>query len=140
MLKNIDPLLNGTLLALLDDMGHGDELVLADANFPAASLAARLVDLPGVTVTDLLRAVLTVFPLDDFVAEPVAVMQPPGDAPPIFADFTSLTAEAEKRAVAMEKMDRYAFYARAKGAYAIIATGETRLYANIVIKKGVIRV
>ena len=81
MLKSVDPLLTGELLAILSDMGHGDEVVITDANFPAASVARRLVRLPGSTATDVLDAVLSVLPLDDFVDRPAAAMDAPGERP-----------------------------------------------------------
>lgn len=139
MLKNIDPLLSGSLLAILDDMGHGDELVIADANFPAAALARRLLDMPGCTATDLARAVFSVVPLDDFVESPLIGMAAPDHRPAIFADFEALAKTAEGRDIGLEAIERHAFYERAKSAYAIIATGERRLYANLIVKKGVIR-
>lgn len=138
MLKNINPLLTGELLAILSDMGHGDEIVITDANFPAASAARRLIRLP-VSATDTLDAVLSVFPLDDFVDAPTAVMDAPGDRPDIYADFETATRAAEGRDVGLELIDRFAFYDRAQQAYAVIATGERRLYANIILKKGVLR-
>lgn len=138
MLKTINPLLTGELLAILSDMGHGDEIVITDANFPAASAARRLIRLP-VSATDTLDAVLSVFPLDDFVDAPTAAMQAPGDRPAIYADFEAAAEKAEGRAVGLELIDRFAFYDRAKEAYAVIATGERRLYANIILKKGVLR-
>jgi len=139
MLKSVDPLLTGELLAILSDMGHGDEVVIADANFPAASVARRLVRLPGSTVTDVLDAVLSVLPLDDFVDRPAAAMDAPGERPAIYPAFEAALARAEGRPLELEPVERFAFYDRAKAAYAVIATGERRLYANIILKKGVLR-
>ena len=139
MLKSVDPLLTGELLAILSDMGHGDEVVIADANFPAASVARRLVRLPGSTATDVLDAVLSVLPLDDFVDRPAAAMDAPGDRPAIYPAFEAALARAEGRPLELEPVERFAFYDRAKAAYAVIATGERRLYANIILKKGVLR-
>jgi L-fucose mutarotase len=139
MLKSVDPLLTGELLAILSDMGHGDEVVIADANFPAASVARRLVRLPGSTATDVLDAVLSVLPLDDFVDRPAAAMDAPGERPAIYPAFEAALARAEGRPLELEPVDRFAFYDRAKAAYAVIATGERRLYANIILKKGVLR-
>lgn len=139
MLKNIDPLLTGDLLAILSDMGHGDEIVIVDANFPAAAVARRLVRLPRITATDALDAVLSVLPLDDFVAWPAAAMQTPEGRAPIYDAFEAAMDAAEGRGVGLELIDRFAFYDRAREAYAVIATGERRLYANIVLKKGVLR-
>lgn len=139
MLKNIDPLLTGDLLGILADMGHGDEIAIVDANFPAAAHASALVELPGVPATDALRAVLSVLPLDDFVEAPVAVMAAPDARPAIYGEFDALLAAAEGSAVQVETIDRFAFYDRAALAYAVVATGERRLYGCILLKKGVIR-
>jgi L-fucose mutarotase len=139
MLKSINPLLTGDLLAILSDMGHGDEIVIADANFPAASIARRLIRLPGTSATDALAAVLSVIPLDDFVDRPAAAMDAPGERPAIYPEFESTIRQAEARSIALEPVERFAFYDRAKAAYAVIATGERRLYANIILKKGVLR-
>lgn len=139
MLKSINPLLTGDLLAILSDMGHGDEIVITDANFPAASIGRRLIRLPGLSATDVLRAVLSVLPLDDFVDRPAAAMDAPGQRPAIYPEFESALKEAEGRAIVLEPVERFAFYERAKQAYAVIATGELRLYANIILKKGVLR-
>ena len=139
MLKSIDPLLTGELLAILSDMGHGDEIVITDANFPAASVASRLVRMPGISATDVLGAVLSVLPLDDFVDTPAAAMDAPGERPAIYPEFEMALEKAEGRAIALDPIDRFAFYDRAKAAYAVIATGERRLYANVILKKGVLR-
>lgn len=140
MLKSINPLLTGDLLAILSDMGHGDEIVITDANFPAASMGRRLIRLPGLSATDVLRAVLSVLPLDEFVDRPAAAMDAPGQRPAIYPEFESALKEAAGRAIVLEPVERFAFYERAKAAYAVIATGERRLYANIILKKGVLRV
>lgn len=121
------------------DMGHGDEIAIVDANFPAATMARRLVRLPGSTATEALAAVLSLMPLDDFVDHPAAAMDAPGERPAIYPEFEAAMAAAEGRAVALEPVERFAFYERAKATYATIATGERRLYANIIVKKGVIR-
>jgi L-fucose mutarotase len=139
MLKSMNPLLTGDLLAILSDMGHGDEIVISDANFPAASMTKRLFRLPGISATDALAAVLSVIPLDDFVDHPAAAMDAPGERPAIYPEFESAIKQAEGRAIALEPVERFAFYERAKAAYAVIATGERRLYANIILKKGVFR-
>ncbi|QQP88416.1 ribose ABC transporter [Skermanella sp. TT6] len=139
MLKTIDPLLNGALLQILADMGHGDELAIVDANYPAAANARRLVRLDGIDATAALEAVLSLLPLDDFVEAPAAVMTPGTEWPPILDEFQALADAAEGRAIEILGMDRFAFYERARGAYAVIATGERRLYGNIILVKGVIR-
>ena len=139
MLKGLDPLLTGDLLQVLADMGHGDEIAIVDANFPAATMARRLVRLPGSTATEALAAVLSLMPLDDFVDHPAAAMDAPGERPAIYPEFEAAMAAAEGRPVALKPVERFAFYERAKASYATIATGERRLYANIIVKKGVIR-
>lgn len=138
MLKGLSPLLSPDLLHVLASMGHGDEIVLADAHFPAATHARRLVRIPGVDANRVLDAVLSVLPLDDFVPHAAFTMQVVGDAtavPPAVADFSAtLQRHGEAAATALE---RFAFYERAAQAFAIVATGETRTYGNILLKKGV---
>jgi len=122
-------------------MGHGDDLVIADANFPATALGARCHRLDGLTATDVLRAVLTVLPLDSFVPDPAVVMEVvdnPDALPPIVAEFQNITKETADNPVELNRLERFAFYDRAKSAFAIVQTGETRLYGNIILKKGVI--
>lgn len=141
MLKRIPPLLSPDLLALLARMGHGDELVLADANFPAEALARRLVRADGHAAPALLEAVLTLLPLDTFVEAPAAVMQrvdEPGAPAPVWVVYERLLAEAHGGPVALEQVERFAFYERAQCAFGIVATGETALYGNLILKKGVI--
>ncbi|MGF6260198.1 MULTISPECIES: RbsD/FucU family protein [Paraburkholderia] len=139
MLKNLNPLLTGDLLSILASMGHGDELVIADANFPAAACARRLVELPGVAATEILDAVCSVFPLDDFVPNPAAVMRAPDESPEIHRQFEATIAQAEGRVLELELLDRFEFYERARAAFAVVASGERRLYGNIILKKGVVR-
>ncbi len=140
MLKGISPLLSPDLLHVLASMGHGDEIALVDANFPAATHARRLVCLPGCPAPDVLHAVLTLLPLDDFVPQPALTMQVVGDPsarPPVVAEFdVVLQAHGCTPSAALE---RFAFYERAATAFAIVATGETRIYGNILLKKGVVR-
>lgn len=133
MLRGIDPLLTPELLHALAAMGHGDTLVIADANFPAASLARRLIRLPGADATRALAAVLSLLPLDNFVPNPAAVMEVVGDpaaTPPPVAEMAALLPAAPLR------LDRHAFYAAAREAFAIVATGERRFYGNIILTKG----
>jgi L-fucose mutarotase len=139
MLKTIDPLLSGALLQILADMGHGDEIVIVDANYPASANAKRLVRLDGITATATLQAVLSLLPLDDFVEAPAAVMIPGTEWPPVLDEFQSMVDRAEGKPIQVTGMERFAFYERARGAYAMIATGERRLYGNIILVKGVIR-
>lgn len=141
MLKGLDPLLGPELLSILRAMGHGDELVIADANFPSASIARRLVRADGLDADRVARAVLSVLPLDDYVPFAAARMQVVEDAaavPPVCAAFA-----AELAAVGYDRpldvVERHAFYARAKDAFAVIVTGEIRLYGNLILKKGIVR-
>lgn len=139
MLKGLSPLLSADLLHALASMGHGDDIVLADANFPSATHAKRLIRMPGVGAAEVLDAVLSVMPLDTFVDAPALTMQVVGDAqstPPAVADFNRvLTRHGAQPASSLE---RFAFYERAAQAFAVIATGETRVYGNIILRKGVV--
>ncbi|WP_423822293.1 RbsD/FucU domain-containing protein [Salinisphaera sp. SPP-AMP-43] len=139
MLKTINPLLTGELLAILADMGHGDEIVIVDANFPAAALAQRRIQLPASSATDTLAAILELLPLDDFVDVPTAAMAAPEARPDLYTEFDTLLARAEGRPIDIELIDRFAFYDRTRQAYAVVATGERRLYGNLILKKGVLR-
>ncbi len=139
MLKNISPILSPELLKILMEMGHGDEIVIGDGNFPAASIAQRLVRLDGHGVPEILDAILRLMPLDTYVDAPVALMDN-GDAqnrPAIWAQYEDVVRKNEGEK-AFELVERFAFYDRAKKAYAVIATGETAIYANIILKKGVV--
>jgi L-fucose mutarotase len=142
MLKGIDPLLHADLLHVLRAMGHGDELAIVDANFPAASMGRRVVRADGVSATRMLAAVLSVLPLDDFVDAPCARMEVVGDpdaVPEICGEFQAIVDRVEGRPVALAKLERFAFYARAREAFALVQTGESRLYGNLLLKKGVVR-
>ncbi|MCQ8279122.1 ribose ABC transporter [Acetobacteraceae bacterium KSS8] len=139
MLIGIDPLLSPDLLHSLAAMGHGDELVIVDRNFPAAAIAARVHRLPGITAARALEAVLSVFPLDSFVPNPAATMQvvgAPDAVPPAVADLTAVLERHGARAA--ETVERFAFYERARKAFAIVQTGEDRPYGNIILGKGII--
>lgn len=141
MLKRIPPILSPELLMILAEMGHGDELVLADANFPAVANAERLARADGHSVPVLLEAILQLFPLDSFVEQPAAVMRRvdlPDQPAPIWTEFQRLLDSAEGRHINIERVERFAFYERARSAFGIVATGETALYGNLIIKKGVI--
>ena len=141
MLKTLDPLLSPDLLHVLAAMGHGDELAVVDANFPATALARRLVRLDGIEAPRALAAVLSLLPLDDFVPAPLAAMQDPDarEDPPVLAASTQPARAAAGREGAGEALDRFAFYERTRNAFAVLATGEQRLYGCILAKKGVIR-
>lgn len=141
MLKGIPSILTPELLKILMEMGHGDEIVIADGNFPAAAIAQRLARCDGHNVPELLDAILKFFPLDTFVDAPVALMQVvPGNKveTPIWDVYKEIVKKHEPVTNKFENIERFAFYERSKKAYAIIATGEKALYANIILKKGVV--
>ncbi len=141
MLKGIPNILSPELLKILMEMGHGDEIVIVDGNYPAASHARRLVRLDAHGVPPVLEAVVKFFPLDQFVDQPVTLMaKVPGSdvETPIWDVFRDIVAKEDERAANFGFEERFAFYERAKQAYAIVATGESALYANIILKKGVI--
>ncbi|MDR5838815.1 RbsD/FucU family protein [Caballeronia sp. LZ034LL] len=145
MLKNLDPLLNADILHALCAMGHGDEVVICDANFPADSVArqtvlGRLLRLDGVDAPRAARAVLSVLPLDTFVDHPAERMEVVGDAsalPAVQREVQKEIDAAEGRPVPLAPVERFAFYERARQAYCVIATGEARGYGCFIFKKGV---
>ena len=141
MLKNIPPILGPELLYTLRAMGHGDEIAIVDANFPGDSSGPTLIRLDGLTATEVLEAVLTVMPLDTFVDEQAIGMEVVGDPKKREAthkDFDNIVKKHEPE-MKLTLLERFAFYDRVEGAYAIIQTGERRLYGNILLKKGIIR-
>ena len=145
MLKGISPILSPELLQVLAAMGHGDELVIGDGNFPAASMARCLVRADGHGVPALLDAILRLFPLDSFVERPASLMavvvnpnEPAPAEPPIWEQYRQILRRHEPGFTDFELVERFAFYERARQAYAVLATGEGALYANIILKKGVI--
>lgn len=140
MLKGVPAILSPDLMKVLMDMGHGDELVLADGNFPAAAMARRLVRADGLAVPPLLEAILKFFPLDQYVERPAILMQVvPGDPtkPTIWEEYRKIL-KADKKFTEFEQIERHAFYQRARDAFAVVATSEAALYANIILKKGVV--
>lgn len=145
MLLGISPLLTPELLKLLCEMGHGDEVVLADANFTALSLARGrpVLSLPGVGLREASSALLSVFPLDSFVPQPVAYMKV-GDTPDGYRSelqrgvIREMELDGRARSEQCEAMERFAFYDRAARAYLIVQTGEMQPWANFIYKKGVI--
>jgi L-fucose mutarotase len=155
VLKGIDSLLHADLLYLLAAMGHGDELAIVDRNFPAASRSQRLVRLDGADLLAAGRAILSVFPVDDFVPEPVTGMRvvdgplggsggsPPrastDETPQVQLDFLRLVEESEGRPVTMASVSRHDFYARASAAFGVVVTSEARAYGCVLLTKGVIR-
>ncbi|MGO4347753.1 L-fucose mutarotase [Paenibacillus sp. MCAF9] len=141
MLIGISKLISPELLKVLSEMGHSDEIVIADGNFPAASHAKRLIRADGHDVPALLDAILQLFPLDQYVEKPAALMQVvPGDTveTPIWEQYRLIIEQRTGLSEPFEQVERFAFYERAKQAYAVIATGESALYANLILKKGVI--
>jgi L-fucose mutarotase len=142
MLKGISPAISPELIKALMEMGHGDELVIADGNFPSASVAQRLVRADGLGCSVLLDAILSIFPLDQYVEQPVALMAVvPSDPykPVIWDDYRKIVQQHEPTFTDFEYVERFAFYERAREAYAVLATSEMALYANIILKKGVIK-
>lgn len=144
MLKGIPKILSPELLKVLDEMGHSDRLVLSDGNFPAESMGkdAIVIRADGHGVPELLDAILQVFPLDTYVEHPVNLMEVmPGDQveTPIWDTYAEIVAKHDARGKeAIGHIERFAFYDEAKTCYAIIATGESALYANIMLQKGVV--
>ncbi len=143
MLKGIPNIISPELLKILHEMGHGDDLVIGDSNFPAASNAKKLVRCDGHGVIDVLDGILQLFPLDTYVESPVSLMELiPGDTtiPEIQDDIKKVVCKYEDRGEkAIEFVERFSFYEKAKNAYAIVATTEKKLYGCVVIKKGVIK-
>ena len=141
MLKGLDPVLAPDLLHVLAQMGHGDEIALVDRNFPATSTARRLVRLDGCDLPRAARAVLSVLPLDTFVERPVAAMQvvgEPDEVPAVQRDVFLIAEQVERREIGVERVERFAFYERARAAFAVVATSEARPYGCVLLTKGVI--
>lgn len=140
MLKGISPLLSPELLAVLHRMGHGDEIVLADAHFPGESVNHRVLRADGVGIAGLLDAILPLFELDGYVDEPLVMMAAvPGDVldPAVEDSYLVPIRRHAPAAPPIARIDRFAFYDRTKGAFAVVMTGETAKYGNILLKKGV---
>jgi L-fucose mutarotase len=141
VLIGIDPLLTPELLMILRAMGHGDEIVIVDGNYPAMSNAKRLVRLDGTDASQALDAVLSVLPLDSFVKAPVNGMQvvgKPREIPPAIAHFQTIVDRRATFPIKIGRIERFAFYERAKTCFAVVATTDRRFYANIILTKGVI--
>jgi L-fucose mutarotase len=135
VLNGIHPVLTGELLGHLDAMGHSDAVVVADAHFPAARLATRLLTFPGLGTPEVLAAVRTVLPLDDAPALDL-MAAPPGTDVPVYAELQAAAGAAEAD---VRWLDRHAFYEEAARAYVVVRTGETRVYANALLRKGVVQ-
>jgi len=141
MLKGINPLLSPDLLHALQSMGHGDAIAIVDANFPATANARRLIESPGIGAPAMLDAILSLLPLDTRVTPAVFTMEVSGDpeaVPPPVADFAAVFTRQDLADVDIGRLERQAFYERARGAYAIVRTGEARRFGNILLVKGVI--
>ena len=146
MLKGINPLLNAQVLAALRAMGHGDDLVIVDTNFPSDSVARRtglgeLLRIDNTTAAQAIEAVLSVMPLDTFVDDSAARMEivgAPDEVPPVQQEVQAVIDAAEGRPWPMVSIERFAFYERAKQAYCVIQTGERRFYGCFALRKGVI--
>jgi len=142
MLKNIPKIMSPELLKTLMEMGHGDEIVIADGNFPAETIGKRVVRCDGHGVTELLDAVMQFFPLDTYTEKPVILMEVvKGDpiVPTIWEDYKAVINKYEPENCKIEMIERFEFYERAKKSYAVVATGEEAVYANIILKKGVVK-
>ena len=141
MLRNVNPLLSPDILHMLSSMGHGHEVVIADANFPGIDSGPRCVRADGVSASDMLKAVLSVTPLDQYADERAFCMETVEDAsiiPDAVAEFQAIIRNEAENAAPITGVERFAFYERAEEAFGVILTGELRLYGNIILKKGVI--
>lgn len=142
MLKNIPKILSPELVKILMEMGHGDEIVIADGNFPSETIGQRVVRCDGQVVPELLDAIMKLFPLDTYTDKPVMLMEVvKGDpvVPTIWDEYKEIINKYEPENCKIEMIERFAFYERAKTAYAVVATGEEAIYANIILKKGVVK-
>ena len=140
MLKGIHPAISPELLKILAEMGHGDEIVLSDAHFPAHSLHSKVIRADGITVSTLLKGIAPLFEFDAQVDAPLIMMQVvPGDTldPQVEENYLTAIKNAIGFTPNLERIERFAFYERAKQAYAVVISGETAKYGNIIIKKGV---
>ncbi len=142
MLKGLDPLLSPELIHALRAMGHGDEIAVVDANYPASSATPPLIRLDGVDAPAVADAILSVMPLDEFEPEAawrMEVVGEPDAEQPIFEEFRAAIRRHEGDRFALGRIERFGFYARVNAAFAIVATGERRLYGNLILKKGIVR-
>jgi L-fucose mutarotase len=146
MLKGISPLLNAEVLGALRAMGHGDDLIVADTNFPSDSIArqtrlGKLLRIDNVTAAEAVAAILSVYPLDTFVDDAAGRMEivgGPDEVPPVQQEVQKEIDKAEGKSWPMISVERYAFYERAKQAYCVIQTGERRFYGCFAFRKGVV--
>jgi L-fucose mutarotase len=140
MLKGISPLISPELLALLSRMGHGDQIVLADAHFPGESTNSRCIRADGLLIADLLDAILPLFELDFYIDAPLLMMAPvDGDAldPSVEASYDTVVKKWVPQTVAISRLERFAFYGEAASAFAVVMTGDTAKYGNLILTKGV---
>jgi len=140
MLKGISPLISPDLLAVLSRMGHGDEIILSDAHFPAESFNEHVLRADGLRIPDLLEAILPLFELDAYVPAPLTMMAAvEGDQldPTVEASYLEAIHKTNPDVAPIERIDRFDFYERARSAFAVVVTGETAKYGNILLKKGV---
>jgi len=140
MLKGISPLISPQLLEVMSRMGHGDELVFADVHFPGESLGKRIIRADGLRIADLLEAIMPLFELDTYVPHPLIMMEPvAGDQldPAVEASYLQRISLTNETVPPVKRLDRYSFYERSKNAFAVVMTGETVKYGNIIIIKGV---
>lgn len=140
MLKGIHPALSPELLKVLAEMGHGDEIVLSDAHFPAHQLHHKVIRADGIQIATLLEAITPLFEYDQYVECPLVMMQVvPGDSldPEVEERYLAAIAKINGKSPLVERIERFAFYDRAKTAYAVVITGELAKYGNIILKKGV---
>ena len=141
MLKKIPQILSPQLVKTLMEMGHGDEIVIADGNFPNSSISKNVIRADGLSGTEILKAVLELFPLDSYAPEQVFLMEVvDGDnyVPKIWEEYKAILQESGET-FKIEHLERFDFYERAKSAFAVVATGESALYANLILKKGVVK-
>ena len=141
MLKGISPVISPELLKIMAEMGHGDEIVLADAHFPGESFNNSVLRADGILIPDLLAAILPLFELDAYVPQPLVMMAAvSGDTldPKVEESYLKSIHISNPDVAPIERIDRFAFYDRAKSAFAVVMTGETAKYGNILLKKGVI--
>ncbi len=141
MLKRISPVISPALLKILDEMGHGDEILLADANYPVESAGVKnnslVVRADGIGITKILEAILKILPLDTFLEYNVTLMMPEKGEPEIWKDYEKVLGESMEE-VRIKRVPRFEFYDIASKSYAIVATGERALYANVILRKGVV--
>jgi len=139
MLKGISPVISPELLKIMAEMGHGDELVLADAHFPGHTMGKRVVRADGIRIPDLLEGIIPLFELDSYAPPLIMMAAVEGDQldPSVEESYVAAMAKKLDPVPAVERINRFAFYDRAKEAYAVVMTGETAKYGNIILKKGV---